>query len=74
MPFFLRAPEVEPDAEPDNGAAPIATWTSHPELDDADDAEAAAGEGADLFTAPLPDGLEDPAAVTSLLVEFLTKP
>ena len=58
VPFFLRAPEPEPEDGPEDGPAPIATWTSHPELDDAE----AAAQSADLFAAPEPDGVEDPAA------------
>jgi lysozyme len=54
VPFFLRAPEPEPE----DGVKPIATWTSHPELDDPEAAE----RGGDLFEAPEPDGVEDPAA------------
>jgi lysozyme len=55
VPFFLRAPEPEADDE----VKPLVTWTSHPELDDAEDA---AARGGDLFAAPEPDGVEDPAA------------
>ncbi|MGZ6018795.1 MAG: lysozyme [Phenylobacterium sp.] len=57
VPFFLRAPE--PEAEAEDQVRPIATWSSHPELDEA---EAAAEQGGDLFAAPEPDGVEDPAA------------
>jgi lysozyme len=58
VPFFLRAPEPEPDERPEDGPSPIATWTSHPEIDDAE----AAAQGGDLFAAPQADGVEDPAA------------
>jgi len=55
VPFFLRAPEPEPEDE----VKPIATWTSHPELDDAGEA---AAQGGDLFAPSESDGVEDPAA------------
>ncbi len=57
VPFFLRAPD--PDPEPEDEVKPLATWTSHPELDDA---EEAAAERGDLFAPGEPDGVEDPAA------------
>jgi lysozyme len=56
VPFFLRAPEPEP--EPEDQPQPISTWTSHPELDDAEEGP----QGVDLFAIPEPDGVEDPAA------------
>ena len=55
VPFFLRAPEPDPEDE----VRPIAGWSSHPEHDDA---EEAAADRADLFDRGEPDAVEDPAA------------